>query len=274
MHVGPADAGSQHDEAWDRQIGAVWAQILRTHGLDPAGDVAEVGPGFTIKIGLGLQEYGFRGSLYVVEPNARVREWIVPRYRELLPSARVIPVPCRLRSAASGLPTRLNALLMNHVLDDLVLDAVTAKRRCSAIFGNMRQGAPCRPEVRRAWQELAADPAKLALASRTVIDDICYLYHRTRPHLLGVSQYPSWFQTQSGLGLVDEITAPLLRQLQRHLQPVASGGPARLLRCGEKEPRWLVLHSQEVDGRYGERTADVFRDHALWQEEGRQGQRN
>jgi hypothetical protein len=210
----------------------------------------------------------------VVEPNARVREWIVPRYRELLPSARVIPVPLRLRSAASLLPTRLNALLMNHLLDDLVLDAVTPERRRSAIFGNMHQGAPCRPEVRRAWQELAADPAKLAIASGTVVNDICYLCHQTRPNLLGVSQYPSWFQTRSGLGLVDEITAPLLRQLVRHLPSAAVDRAARLLRYGEKEPRWLVVHSQEVDRRHGERTADVFRDHALWKEEGRQGQRN
>jgi hypothetical protein len=252
MNLAVSDTVLPLDDAWDRRIGTIWAQILHLHAVDPVGDIAEVGPGFALKIGLGLKEYGFRGSLYVVEPNDRVNEWIIPRYRELLPSAHVIPVPSRLRSAASGLPTQLDALLMNHLLDDLVLDAVTPEGQRGAIFGKMHRGSPCRADVRRAWQRLAVDPVKLAAASQTVIDDICFLCLRTHPKLIGISQYPSWSQVQGGLEVVDEMAAPLLRQLKRHLPQAITGAHPRLLRFGEKEPRWLVLLNEEMNCHYAD----------------------
>jgi hypothetical protein len=230
-----------HDDAWDRKVGAIWARILRVHAVDPEGELAEAGPGFTLKIGLGLKEYGFRGLLYVIEPDARAREWIVPRYRDLLPRARVIPVASRLGSSASALPPRLDALLMNHLLDDLVLEAATPEKRRGAIFGNMHRGARCRRDVRSTWHRLAMRPAEFAAASRSVIDALCLVCRQNRPKLLGISQYPSWFQARHGLSAVDRMVAPLLHQLVRQLPQARAGRRARLLCYGQKERRWLVF---------------------------------
>jgi hypothetical protein len=231
-----SDSGSLHDEAWDREIGSTWTRIFELHSLDPTGNVAEAGPGFSLKIGMGLQAYGFRGTLYLVEPNAQVRDWVVPRYRELLPSANVIALPSKLASAGRDIPFKLDALLMNHLLDDLMLDAITPEPRCNAIFANMHRGAPCRAEVRSLWQSLADNADQLSSVSQTVIRDVCALYRHTRPRLLGMNQYPSWYQARNGLGMVDEMSAPLLQQLKRDLQP--SG---QLLPSDADGQHWLVL---------------------------------
>ncbi len=266
MSQAPAASHYRHDPVWDAQVGDIWARVFSRHRLDTVGEVAEVGPGFTLKVGLGLRQLGFRGTLYVVEPNLGVRRWLMPRYRELLPGARVVAVPKRLREAAAVLPRGLSALVMNHVLDDLVLDGSVHKRISRIVFGQMRQGLPCRVEVRRSWDALLRSRAKLAAACTSVVGDIAHAYRSTRPKLLVVSQYPSWFHYQNGMQRVDRATASLLQQLQRRLlaSTAASGG---LFCYGDKEPRWLIVQSQEADGSYGE-PAHLFRDHALRQEEG------
>src|SRR3954470_475012 len=94
--MGESDEADGAD-AWSRRLGRGWARVLRGRGLDPAGTVVEVGPGFADKVGLGLAGLGFRGTVIVVEPDNAARAWVVERYGRLLPRADVratgTPVP-------------------------------------------------------------------------------------------------------------------------------------------------------------------------------------
>lgn len=232
----PATA-PQPDVQWDREIGGMWARLLRLHRVNPTGNIAEAGPGFTLKVGYGLKTHGFRGTLYVVDPNRRILDWVTVRYRELLPEARIMPIRARLDAAAPLLPSGLDAILMNHLLDDLLLDAAIAPRRRAALFGNMHPGAPCTASLRRTWRVLANDASKLQRVSSAVCADVTTFYCRTRPRLLAASQYPSWFHSQNDLSFVNGITDTMLER-------IACGFGASPNR--ERGTRWLVLSREQM----------------------------
>ena len=235
-----AEAGNRlHDPSWDARIGSIWARALSANGVRRTGIIAEIGPGFTLKIGLGLREFGFRGCLFVVEPGRRCLDWIVPRYRSLLPGVEIIPIASPLSAAAGRLPAGLDALLMNHVLDDLVLSAASAPLQSAAIFSRMHRGAGCHPGFLRVWRGLRAHPERLERAVHSVIGDICHLCFRVQPRLLGASQYQSWFQMHHGLHFVDSLSAPLLGRLRSRLRASGIPSSSRLPGRGSSPSRWL-----------------------------------
>src|SRR2546423_1777814 len=67
-------------DAWHRRLGRRWARALRPCRLGSASTVVEIGPGFAAKIGYGLAELDFRGTLILVEPNHAARAEAVRRY--------------------------------------------------------------------------------------------------------------------------------------------------------------------------------------------------
>jgi hypothetical protein len=237
--VRPEIARRPESPAWDRRVGSRWASILDPRGLRRTGAAVEVAPGFSAKVGYGLRQRRFRGSLFVVEPSSEARDWVCERYRGLIPAAEVIPVGHPLASAAERLPRRVDALLMNHGLDDLVLSAALPPGERERVFGQMRPGVPCQDEVRRVWRLLRTDAHVFTALTDRILSELLALCAAVNPRLLGLSQYPSWFQAQNGLDFVDGMIAPLLRELARRL---AGAGKAsvQIVGHGQDEPRWLV----------------------------------
>lgn len=227
-------------EQWDRRIGAQWAALLRSEQTDPAGTIVEAAPGYAVKIGVGLRAYGFRGVLFVIEPGEAARAWILKRYRELLPLARIVPVDVPIALAAAAIPRHVDAVLMNHVLDDFVLNESLPTARRGSVFEQMVPGAPCPAEVRRVWDGLSSDPEALAPIGERVIDDICSFCGAVGPMMLGISQYQSWFHAHHGLAAIDRLTAPLLPRLADRLAAAGIAWDVELLGHGEPERRWLV----------------------------------
>lgn len=226
--------------ASERRIGAAWARALARGGLPPDGRVVEVGPGFTLKVALGLRDHGFRGELFVVEPNSWAREWTRWRYRALLPRARIVPVGHPLASAARWLPPSVDAVVMNHLLDDLVLDAALEPARREVVFRAMRPGAVCLDEVTQVWHRLRKDPAAFRAIGDRIVRELCAFYSVLDPGLLALTQYPSWFHRHHHLGFVDRLLWPLMRRLAAELVRAGAACALTGAGAGQDEPRWLT----------------------------------
>lgn len=136
---------------WQQQVGSVWASLLLNHSLNCSGTIIEIGPGFTDKIGRGLAKLQFHGKLYVLEPNKVALEWVVKRYQILLPNASIIAVNKTTHHACSMLPANVEAILMNHVLDDMVLHAGLPPAEQQIIFSQIRPGESCLSQVKDTW---------------------------------------------------------------------------------------------------------------------------
>lgn len=218
----------------------VWGTLLSNHGIDRGGVLIEVGPGFQDKIGLGLVQCQFHGTLYVVEPNAPARRWVTDRYRQLLPAAQIVPISDPIPIATSQLPQHVEALLMNHVLDDCLLFAALPPVDRDHVFSEMRAEHPGHLDVPRRWRNLLTHEADLGTAAVRVVDEFAELVERTMPRILGASQYASWFQVEHGLTRVDRIGAEMLAGLALRTGVTSEADCATLRQFGHLPDRWLV----------------------------------
>ena len=112
-----------HIGSWEDYIATVWADFFCLHNLSTKAVVVEVGPGFSGKIGRGLAQINFEGTLYVIDQDVQAIDHISLYYKEILPDACIVKVNQSLVTWCSNLPQYTDALLMNHLLDDLILDA-------------------------------------------------------------------------------------------------------------------------------------------------------
>ena len=236
-------------EEWNVQIGTVWESLLLTHAVDRRGIIVEVGPGFTDKVGLGLAAHGFRGTLYVVEPNAAARDWVTRRYRQLLDEAEVIAVEEAVPAASERLPVGVDALLMNHVLDDMVLRAALPAADRDRVFAEIRPDQPSPLEAARSWERLLADPDTLSRYRAGIVADVRGLLQRTRPRVFAASQYASWSLTANGFEAVNRLGAAMLHDLAACLGTTSAADRAILEQERQNPDWWLVRERTPVAGK-------------------------
>lgn len=229
-------------EDWQHYIGSVWAGFLRSHNLHKNAVVIEVGAGFAHKVGLGLAQTGFSGKLYILEPAEQALEFTFLHYKKILPNARIIAVNQTLASWDVNVPEYVDALLMNHVLDDFILHAAASQQLGKVIFDNMRSNqVVCQEEVSALWSGIMNNTAWRNQLTATVLESLIRFIGRTRPALLGISQYESWFLNRNGLRAVNQYCSKVLAMLAWQLGNTVSEDQQMLQAHGQKAEEWLLL---------------------------------
>ena len=208
---------------WNGYIGSVWQDVFTQCNMSRFASVVEVAPGGTDKIGLGLQGMGFRGTLFLVEPNAMALQQTVVAYRRLLPDASIVPILAKLDEATSRIGP-VDAIVANHPLDDMLI-----AESVDMSFFDDHYAAPAEA-TDRAWHGAVG----LDRAKRKTVDAWSALVNRCHPSLLAISQYRSHFFRSHGLDAPDRNALEVLSamSIQWH---------RRSLRLDVDEPnRWLV----------------------------------
>lgn len=207
-------------DPWNQRVGLVWAEVLRACGLDLRGTVSEVGPGFTDKVGHALADLRFRGTIALIEPTTSARIWACDRYRGLLPAATVDGVASCLGQAASWTGTEVDAVVANHVLDDMLLHTAVEPCDRDAFFGGMRPDIPCAAPFVRAWTALMNDARRLERARIAVVDEFTRYVVATRPRIVAIREYPSWTHRANGLAFIHGQSVRVMRDLADALRDV------------------------------------------------------
>jgi len=233
-------------DQWQQHIGAVWASLLSDHSLNRSGTIIEIGPGFTDKIGCGLAKLQFQGKLYILEPNNMALTWVVHRYQTLLPNATIVAVNNTIKDACTILPNGVEAILMNHVLDDMVLHGGLLPAKQQSIFSQIRPGESCLSQVKRTWQALLGDPEYLSNLKREVHSDLCNLLDHASARLVGMSQYKSWFLVQNELKEADLIGNKLLCEIASQLGDMSIEDKNILRSYGQDPQDWLFIEKENI----------------------------
>ena len=190
--------------AWDVFVGQVWQAVLAPLDLPPDATVIEIAPGSSAKIGHALAALGFVGTLHVVEASAPALDILLAQYRRLLPAATLHAHACPLSACRALLPQGAQAVLGNHIIDDMLLAAASAS---GATFDwAVRYSNHVTQDTHSASAELARKPQVIGAVSRELSDTIAAL----APRQCVLSQYPSATLQDNGL---DTLNAAATRAL-------------------------------------------------------------
>lgn len=227
-------------EGWNRWLGCAWARMLRSQRLSPTGTVAEIGPGFTDKIARGLAALGFRGTVVLIEPNPAASTWAAARYRHLLPQAKLIVVQRPIPKGRLPRSHSVEALLSNHILDDLILNAALPSAISARIFARMQPGLSCSPLFIRRWRALLARAERLESLLAQVAADFTDYVAELQPRLVLLNQYPSWRHNLHGLDAIHTQALRLMRLIAAGLDAVCVNAAVVPDSSPSSAVRWLI----------------------------------
>lgn len=115
----------------------IWRDLIDAYGVSRDGMIVEAGVGGSDDIGLGLALFGFRGRLWVVEPDPVVLDAAIARYRALLPSVEVVPVEAPIAEGVSRVPGSPDLFLSNHALAAVATVGSDARNIWTHLIGKL-----------------------------------------------------------------------------------------------------------------------------------------
>jgi hypothetical protein len=244
----------------------IWLNLLSGINLQPDSTVVEVAPGHEPKIGLALSLLGWRGTLYLVEPNADMAHDIRTAYRRLLPQVRIKIVRKFAQNIVTGIdiPTAIEAVVASHPFDDMVLAQLTGT---ADIFSRERaDGTKLSDIAAKTYQTLRPDD--YARGIRQTVATWQTILTRLQPRYFIASQYPSQTlrrkkllaRQRSGYAVLNELkrcyrTALLtphfdrtLGEKSQHRWWIAAENPAVAIRMVDlsEQPRAIERLSQRI----------------------------
>ena len=195
------------------EISSKWAERLRTLSLPLDGTVVEVGPGSQPKIGMALKEIGFHGRLIVVEPQRESGERVTALYRRLLPDAQVELIDAKLADSLPLIHGKVDALLANHLLDDMLLGAFMNNGAFQKFFADHYDFDSSIEGTRDVWARITANPTLLANAHDLVVKEYLSAVRTLHPQYALIFQYPSLFFAENNFPLPDQQAAYSLQRI-------------------------------------------------------------
>jgi hypothetical protein len=198
---------------WDKYLGSIWANIILKSDIPLDGTILEIAPGTAEKIGRGLQAIGFKGKLYVVEPEAHSLNEITSKYRQHIPGCSVIPVCKTLQECLSQLPRNIDAVIANHPLDDMILGNSLDNNLFKAYFGE-KFGTDIE-RTKSLWNRLEENQAFLQNIKQDIITSWQNIINYVRPKMLGISQYESYYFQKNNILAPDRNALDILERISK-----------------------------------------------------------
>jgi len=223
-----AGSTSEQKDYWNAYIGDIWARVLQSLDFKKDGVIVEVAPGGTDKIGRGLRQIGWAGTMYVVEPHKDSLEKTCAAYSVLLPDATIHPVMATLENAS--LPQRYDAIVANHPLDDMIIGTTLKGDDFAEFFTDHYASPPSKTTL--FWNKKR--PFLSSALDRTV-DAWSAVIPRAK--LTVIAQYKSEFFSANGITEPDYFAYKALRRLSARFNGTT---PSPTNGIQDKE-RWLVI---------------------------------
>jgi hypothetical protein len=223
------------DSGWNQYMGAIWEDIFSRYSMKKKDLVVEVAPGKINKIGWGLKRYKFNGKVYIIEPDLKSLKSITAQYRKIL-NAEVKGVGLTLDKSPKALPGKINALVANHPLDDMVSGKLLSKKGFDKFFDVEYKDASYK---RKLWNEIDKDKKKVEKAKKEVIEEWCKLIDSTHPDIVVIAQYESWFFKLNKIPQPDKHALDVLNAIKKKYSKYAVNLKNNYYI--ENPKRWLVL---------------------------------
>ena len=177
------------DEYFERYLGRIFYNIINDNFKNEIKTVVELGPGFRYKIACALQIINFNGTLYIIDSNTEVLKYIKKKYKELLPYATIKCINCDFVDSIKYLPKKIDLLLGNHIIDDMIISKYLNNKLLKNAFNNTKLSSKL---LNESWKALSKSKL-LNKYKKEVLNDFKTFYKNIDVKLNILSGYKSGY---------------------------------------------------------------------------------
>ena len=128
-----------YDDYFEEYMGLVYYKIIKEYNLEKIDNVIEFAPGFRYKIAYALKRLNFEGTIYIVDSNSSVLEFVYQKYKSIIPKAKIVLVNKDLSQSLDLLPKKVSLFLANHCIDDMIISKYLEGKKLKDAFDNTNE---------------------------------------------------------------------------------------------------------------------------------------
>jgi len=219
----------------------IWRKLFVKNHVHTGGVIIEVAPGYEPKIGKALALLGFKGTIFLIEPDQKAAFYIKEAYQRILPQATVRVVVKSLQDVEVGVdvPNGVDVLAASHPFDDMVLSFAVGQDHDSFFSQEKEDGAHLSSSVRKLYDAIGDRDYKFGI--RTTIATWQRFIRSVRPNYFIASQYPSHTLMIKGLTKRQNSGFIVLRLLKNFYRRFLIQQPREPLFGFKGSPQWWIV---------------------------------
>lgn len=190
-----------HDyNLWDEYKGKVWSGIIKALNISASASVIDLAPGASAKIEFALSNTGFKGKLFIIEPQKDVSQLLFKKAEKLLPHAEIIVLNEVFSSVSIN--EKIDAVFANHPFDDFISAYLTPdKEELDIIFDDIsKEDEQVLKLLKTSWNTSQENIEQAKMAVKTDFENFL---KRHKPNALAISQYSSSYFERNNLGMIN-----------------------------------------------------------------------
>ena len=189
------------DDEWEWYIGQIFSRLIENVCQFKIKNVVEIAPGFRYKIAYALKNINFKGTLYVIDTNKEVLEYVAEKYKTILPDCKIICINKSFEDSFSDVPNEIDLLLSNHCIDDMIIAEYMQN-----YYNNNLKNENFKDMLKDAWIKLGKDTEKVdEIVNMVYLSFKEFLSNKKISNII-ISQYKSNLYFKDEFKEMDEIT--------------------------------------------------------------------
>ncbi|MBR3891377.1 MAG: hypothetical protein IKJ30_04845 [Bacilli bacterium] len=202
-----------YDDYFEEYMGKVYSRIIKSNNLNNLNSVVEFAPGFRYKIAYALRNVNFNGTIYIVDSNESVLNFVGEKYKEILKDAKVVTIQSDLIESVNMLPNNVDLFLANHCVDDMIVSKYLEEKKLEDAFNNTSDSKGI---LLNCWEELKENDRILSFLHKKVYEQIMTFFLKINPKFIIMSQYKSAYYMKQK-NYIEELSKEVFDRLKKHI---------------------------------------------------------
>ena len=217
----------------------IWHSLFIKSRINKNGVIVEVAPGHEPKIGNALALLGFRGTIFLIEPDEKTACDIEKTYRDILPQAKIKKIVKSLQSIEVGIdiPRVVDVLVASHPFDDMVISYII--NDTSLFIRERKDGENLSNSIKKLYNRITEKDYEAGI--KNTVKTWKKFIKELKPNYFIASQYPSHTLIKKGLMKRQNSGFTVLEQLKSFYKNSLKEQHQNQLFGYKGNPKWWII---------------------------------
>ena len=202
-----------YDTYFEKYMARLYHRIIWKNKIKNINTVVEFAPGFKYKIAYALKRIKFNGTLYIIDINKNVLDFVYKKYSKILPNVKIILINKELLDSIKYLPKEIDLFLSNHPIDDVVISKYLDKEGIKIAFDNTIES---KEFLINCWNNLSKKDNLIKNIDNNVYNEFSCFFKSIKFRFIIISQYKSGYYKE-GSNYVEKLTKEIFDRLNKDI---------------------------------------------------------